>query len=252
MTSWNAGAVYSASWLHKRGYSYPLLSQYRQAGWLAGIGSGALVRCGDKVEWTGGVYALQEQLNLKIHVAGKTALALQGSAHFLGLGRSTVSLYGTKGQKLPAWFAKHEWNTEVRYVSSNLFGDDSQSGMTKYDAGNFTVKMSAPERAILEVLHLVPEEESFEQARLLLQGLTTLRPDLVHKLLVACTSIKVRRLFMALSEELELPWTKKVDFDSIDIGKGARCLLKGGKTHPKYQITLPLDCFAPAPKRSIR
>ena len=243
MTSWKAGAVYTASWLHEQGYSYPLLSQYRDAGWLAGIGSGALIRCGDKVDWTGGVYALQEQLGLNVHVAGKTALELQGVSHFLSLGASTVQLYGAKGQKLPAWFTKHKWGSPVTFVASNLFGDDFKTGMAKHEAGAFSIRISSPERAILEVLHQVPEKESFEQAKLLLEGLRSLRPDLVRKLLMACRSIKVRRLFMALSEELELSWVKKVDFESIDIGRGKRYLVKGGKFHPRYLITLPLDCF---------
>jgi hypothetical protein len=74
-------------------------------------------------------------------------------------------------------------------------------------------------------------------------GLLTLRPKLVQQLLESCSSIKVKRLFLLLAEELKLPWVKKLNLDKIDLGSGDRTLVKGGKLHPKYRLTLPADLF---------
>ena len=53
-------------------------------------------RAGDRVDWIGGVYALQQQLRLPIHIGGKTALEMQGYAHFLPLGKGQfVWLFGS-------------------------------------------------------------------------------------------------------------------------------------------------------------
>ena len=54
----------------------------------------ALVRHGDQVDYLGGIYALQSQLGLFVHPAGKTALSLQGKAHYLELSSKKAQLFG--------------------------------------------------------------------------------------------------------------------------------------------------------------
>ena len=92
----------------------------------------------------------------------------------------------------------------------------------------------------MEVLYGVPGAESYEEAVLLMQGLTTLRPRLVQALLEHCVSVKVKRLFMVIAESCQHPWVKKLDVSKIDFGKGKRMLVKGGRLDPKYNITVPL------------
>ncbi|MBS4040961.1 MAG: AbiEi antitoxin N-terminal domain-containing protein [Flavobacteriales bacterium] len=38
---------------------------------------------GESVQLEGAIYALQNQLNLSVHIGGKSALGLLGKAHFL-------------------------------------------------------------------------------------------------------------------------------------------------------------------------
>jgi hypothetical protein len=104
--------------------------------------------------------------------------------------------------------------------------------------GTYSVTISAPERAIMEVLHLVPYECSFEGAQQLMEGLSTMRPSLIQSLLGKCSSIKVRRLFMYLAEKCNLPWVGKIDTSKVEFGKGKRVIVKGGRFDPKYQITV--------------
>src|SRR5947209_986781 len=96
-----------------------------------------------------------------------------------------------------------------------------------------------PHRAILELLDEVPEHETFHQADMLFEGLKTLSPRKLQPLLKACRSVKVKRLFFWFAERHQPPWLGSLDHQAIDLGKGKRMLVKGGKLDPKFQITVP-------------
>jgi len=217
-----------------------LVHKYETTSWVRRVGRGAYAKAGDKVEWTGGLYAIQEQMGLPIHAGGKTALQMQGYAHFLPMGKdTTVSLFGLPDIKLPAWFKQYHWGIKVRYTTTNLFAGESDQGLTKKDMGFYVVTVSTPERAMMEVLYGVPNEESYEEAKLLMEGLTTLRPRVVQALLEHCASVKVKRLFMVIAESCRHVWVKKLDISKVDFGKGKRMLVRGGRFDSKYNITVP-------------
>jgi hypothetical protein len=100
---------------------------------------------------------------------------------------------------------------------------------------------STDERAMFEVLQDVPTRESVYEADVLMQGLVNVRPARVMSLLTACASVKVKRLFLALAERHQHQWLAHLDLSKVDLGKGKRMLVSGGKLHPKYLITLPAD-----------
>ena len=217
-----------------------MVHKYETTSWVRRVGRGAYAKAGDKVEWTGGLYAIQEQMGLPIHAGGKTALQMQGYAHFLPMGKgTTVSLIGLPDVKLPAWFKQYHWGIKVRYTTTNLFAGESDQGLTKKDMGFYVVTVSTPERAMMEVLYRVPDEESYEEAKLLMEGLTTLRPRVVQALLEHCVSVKVKRLFMVIAESCRHAWVKKLDTSKVDFGKGKRMLVRGGRFDSKYNITVP-------------
>jgi hypothetical protein len=237
---WPSGAVAVLSWLEKQGIYQQLIHEYEKTSWVCKVGRGAYYKAGDKIEWPGALYAIQEQMGLPINAGGKTALQVQGYAHFLPMGKgATVSLFGPPGVKLPAWFKQYRWSVKVRYTTTNLFSGQADQGLTKKDLGPYSIKVSAPERAIMEVLYGVPQVDSYEEARLLMEGLTTLRPRVVQGLLEKCASVKVKRLFMLLAESCKHAWVQKLDLSKINFGKGKRTLVKGGRFDPKYKITVP-------------
>ena len=104
--------------------------------------------------------------------------------------------------------------------------------------------MSTPERAILELLDEVPQRETFHQADMLTEGLRNLRPRLLHDLLVACRSVKVKRLFLWFADRHNHAWLKKLDRDGIDLGHGKRMIVAGGKLDTRFNITVPEDLYA--------
>jgi len=71
------------------------------------------------------------------------------------------------------------------------------------------------------------------------QSLTTLRPRRLMALLAACTSVKVKRLFSVFADRHAHAWRKHIDPAAFNLGKGDRALVKGGKLHPRYRITVP-------------
>jgi len=240
LKKWPSGAVAVLPWLEKQGAYQQLVHEYEKTSWIQRLGQGAYTKADDKVEWTGGLFAIQEQIGLPIHAGGKTALQMQGYAHFLPLGKGTaVSLFGLPDVKLPAWFRQYRWGTRIRYTTTSLFAGDPAVGLTKQEMGPFAVRVSTPERAMMEVLYFVPKEESYEEAKLLMEGLTTLRPRLVQTLLESCASVKVKRLFMVLAESCRHAWVKKLNLSKVNFGKGKRMLVRGGRFDSKYNISVP-------------
>jgi hypothetical protein len=181
---------------------------------------------------------VQTHLGRPIHAGGKTALQLHGYAHFLPHSVETIHLFGPSQVKLPAWYKKYKWGARIRHHMTNFL--ETGMGVRKKEFGDFSVSVAEPERAVLELLSLLPNEESFAESRLLVEGLLTLRPALVQVLLEKCRSVKVKRLFLALAEEFNPPWLEKLTPSKISLGTGKRMLFKNGHLHPKYQITLPL------------
>ncbi len=233
------GTVLLAPWLERLGISRDLQKRYRRSGWLESIGTGAFKRPAEEVTWQGALHALQAQAHLAFHVGGMTALTLQGYAHYARLGSAPVYLFSPPKILLPAWFQKHDWGMPVRHVRTSILPD--VLGLTDFDAGNFSIRISSPERAMLELLHLAPGEADLVECFHVMEGLTTLRPKLVQQLLDACTSVKVKRLLLYMADKTGHAWLSRVDVGSVDLGTGHRRIVDGGIYDAKYQLTLPRE-----------
>ena len=101
------------------------------------------------------------------------------------------------------------------------------------------ITIAAPERAILEMLSHVDSESSFNHAWQIMEGLTTLRPEIMQTLLEGCNSVKVTRLCLYMAEKNQLQWYKRLNKEVINVGSGKRSIVKGGKLNENYQITVP-------------
>ena len=237
---WPKGTVVAQNWVREQGISRQLAERYRQSNWIQRIGRGVYTRTGDEVDILGAIYTLQAQLHIPAHVGGKTALELQGYAHFLPMGElPVVHLYGRPGHPLPAWFRRRQWGSRLRFHLVQLFPTKPDIGIIKMSQGQYSVRLSAPERAVFELVDSVPDEQPFEGAQLLTENLTTLRPELVQELLEACRSVKVKRLFLYFAEKCGHAWLKQINFRQVDLGRGNRVIARGGRLDLKYQITVP-------------
>jgi hypothetical protein len=255
------GLVVDAAWLAKNGYSTALRSQYLTGGWLQQPARQVYRRPRGELSWQQVVISLQTLLlRSPLTVGGRTALELQGFAHYLSRTETEVHLYGPKLP--PTWLPKLP--LKVRFVYHNdqkLFRNhpvtrgttslnwDVAKNQTSDNNPSFTVQpwgqwdwpltLSTPERAVLELLDELPDRESFHQVDMLFEGLTNLRPQRLQKLLVDCKNVKVKRLFFFFADRHKHAWLKRLDKSAVDFGKGNRVLAKGGKLDRTYQITVP-------------
>jgi hypothetical protein len=166
-------------------------------------------------------------------------LSLLGKLHYLELSTSVVTLFGTRREKLPAWFNTHDWGVKVNYYASQFL--PSHVGLIDVAHKSFTIKVSGAARALMECLYLAPEKQELVESYELMEGLNNLKPDAVQELLEQCSSIKVKRLFLYMANKASHQWVEYIDTDKIDLGAGKRSLVPNGMYNAKYQITIPKE-----------
>jgi hypothetical protein len=135
------------------------------------------------------------------------------------------------------------WNART---SEGVSTDPLHSGLTRQAWGHWDwpLTLSTPERAVLELLDELPDRETFHQADKLMEGLVNLSPRRLQKLLEDCESVKVKRLLFFFADRHGHAWLKLIDRARIDLGKGKRMLVRGGKLDTTYEITVPEDLDA--------
>lgn len=237
--AWPPNVIITTAALRAKGFSDQLIQKYCHSGWLQRIGTGAFVRQHDRVIWQGGLYAIQRDLKKSIHIGGLTALELSGLAHYLGASMGeNIYLYNTSSvkTKLPHWFQYFRKELVFTYKQCHLF--DEELGFKTQVLEGLEITVSAPERAILELLYMVPNFISVEHAAHLVENLQTIRPDLMQRLLESCRHILVKRLFLCLADLSQLPVLKHLKVSKIAIGRGDRTVNPGGKYFPKYKLVM--------------
>ena len=238
---WPSGTVGLTSWLDQMGLDGTQQRRSLRSGWLEAVGPGALKRGGDVVDWRGGVYAIQKQARLPIHIGGRTALGMQGLAHYLEVNPQVVQLFAPLAVNLPAWFRTHDWGVTPELHRTDFLPPDV--GIIDAEVGAFSVKASGAARALMECLYLAPKRFDLVEAYQLMEGLTTLRPVTVQRLLQECQSVKVKRLFLFMAERAGHAWFRHLDLspEKVGTGRGKRSLSSGGAYVPKYGITVPKE-----------
>jgi hypothetical protein len=232
------GAVLLTSWLKANGYSPDLVKRYRNSGWLESIGVGANIRAGDTVDCFGALYALQAQCGSSIHIGARSAFAMLGKSHYLELNTKKIILFTTnKETSLPAWFKNFDWGVKIELHSSDFIPPNL--GLTDLRIKEFNIKISGGIRALMECLHLVPNQQDLTECYELMESMNNLHPKKVQALLENCHSIKVKRLFLYLAEKAGHEWFKHLNLSNIDLGAGKRQIVEGGVLDEKYKITVP-------------
>ena len=242
LTEWIKGDLHSLKWMRDRGVNQNLAYQYFKNGSLDKVGPGIYKRREEKVSWMGAVRLLQDELGKKLHISGRTALELTGVSHYVPMGKnSKVFLTTYEKAKLPKWFLENDFDCDFSYQSLKLFSNEL--GISEFQSPfGFRLNISSRELAILELIDLLDLSNSLETAENYLSGLTGLRADLLQKLLEDCTSIKVKRVFLYLSEKIAHSYFSKLDISKIDLGKGKRQIVKvDTQFDKKYQITVSKD-----------
>jgi Transcriptional regulator, AbiEi antitoxin, Type IV TA system/Transcriptional regulator, AbiEi antitoxin N-terminal domain len=262
------GLLVDAAWLERRGYYPSLRKKYVDRGWLEQPIHRVYRRPRGLVRWEQAVISLQTLLEFPTVVGGRTALERQGYAHFLAQEQMEVHLYGHK--RLPTWL--NQLPLPTRFVFHNvgrLFRTDpvtrglaslswnmrtdqsvgtdprrSDASIQPWGQWEWPLTLSTPERALFELLDELPNHESFHQVDKLMEGLVGLSPRRLQTLLADCRNVKVKRLFFFFADRHDHAWLKRIERAPVDLGKGKRMLVRGGRLDPTYGITVPEDLNA--------
>ena len=239
LTEWKPGDLHSLSWLKDKGIAQNLAYQYHKNGSLKKLGPGIYARSNEQLNWMGGVRLLQEELGKKIHVSGRAAFELRGRGHFIPMSpRPTIYLTTYEKEKIPKWFFGLNFDCQFAFTSSSLFKEEIM--LSEYESySGFKLKISSDELAILEFIESLDLRYSFETIENYMNSLTTLRAKVLQELLEDCSSIKVKRVFLYLSEKLNHQYFKKLEIEKINLGSGKRLIIENGQFDKKYQITVP-------------
>lgn len=237
------GLLVDASWLTEHGYSTSLRHQYVASGWLEQPTRQVYRRPRGNLGWQQVVVSLQTMLGKDLVVGGRSALELQGFAHYLATETRQVHLYGLKAP--PGWLHRLGAGAEFVYHNSERLFPDSptqhKADLTSQPWGQWgwELQLSSPERAILELLDELPDRESFHQVDMLFEGLPNLSPRKLEALLVRCKNVKVKRLFFFFADRHKHAWLNHLNKAKVDLGKGKRLLVRGGRLDRTYLITVP-------------
>lgn len=263
------GFMIDTAWLRRQGIDSKSIHDYVAHGWLERVIRGVYRRPLPKnthqsteTSWQIPLLSMQRIMGYDVHLGGGSALDLQGHTHYLSLGyQSRIYLYG----EAPSWLARLPGQSKFIVQRRKLFedhrigiidADQNAKEQSESDTENspeiniwrWPLKVSSPERAIMEALDELPRHASFHNLDMIFEGLANLRPKRLTELLIDCRSIKVRRLFFVFADKHDHAWLKHIDKTLIDFGSGPRALVDGGKLHPTYRIYVPAEFIPPYKK----
>jgi hypothetical protein len=197
------------------GISADLAVHYVRAGWLTRLTRGVFSRPNDTLALYPSLTLLQRRL-AGLHVGGKSALDWYGVRQYVAQ-QPVLHLYGWVAGQLPDWFTDR---FPAEYHRKRLF--DEQPGallhVDLFEKRNGAPQVSAPERALLELLSDVGVRQPLQEARELVENAYSLRVDVLSELLQRCTSVKTVRLCLQLGREAALPWAAKLDSATLPTG----------------------------------
>lgn len=237
LLDWKSGDVHGLRWFEEREIGQRQAFSFFEAGFLEKVGPGVFKRKGDSLSPFGVVRFMQEELNLKVHLAGRSALELHGHSHYLSLGdKKLVYLLSYEIKSIPKWLLSLGQEFEVIFKKSSLLSHEGF--LTEVENDGFTVKASCRELAILEFIENLDLSNGLETAQNYTESLVTLREDVLQNVLEECKSVQVKRVFLYLAEKVKLPSFKMMTLSKVDLGKGKRVIVVGGELNKKYQITV--------------
>jgi Transcriptional regulator, AbiEi antitoxin, Type IV TA system/Transcriptional regulator, AbiEi antitoxin N-terminal domain len=190
------------------GVSADLAVHYVRAGWLTRLTRGVFCRPNDILALHSSLVLLQRRLK-GLHVGGKSALDWYGVRQYVAQ-QPVLQLYGWAAGHLPEWFTER---FPAEYHRKRLFDEQPNALLHAgpFERRSGAPQVSAPERALLELLSDVGVRQPLQEARELVESAYSLRADVLRELLQRCTSVKTVRLCLQLGREASLPWAAKLD-----------------------------------------
>lgn len=209
--------------------SRDLMTYYVKSGWLKRLANGVFLKPNTELSFDASLVMLQKQVK-GLHIGGKSALDMYGLRHYMSNTPQT-NLYSWESTKLPEWLTQHYKCTLQR---KRLFDEPPEKPLNVSPLKNKedAPMVSEPERAVLEMLSEVPNNQSFTEAEEILEGAYNLRADVMSVLLKKCKSVKTVRLFLNLASKLSLPVYEELKNEKFPVGSDSPWVYRsssGGK-----------------------
>lgn len=235
LTSLPRGTPLSTQLLRDHGLTAKQVGRLAESGWLRRLGRGVYLLPGDELNRDAALAWLGTQVP-GLHVAGKTALGWRGVRHNLAF-KERLVLWGDAPARLPDWLTAV---FSASYQATHLFDDalPPDLGLAPLPGGRPDVLVSAPERALLELLSDVGKRQGIDEARHLVEGARSLRLDVLDTLLAHLKRIKVARLAHWFADDLGLPWAGLARRHSERLGGGQRWV-SATKTGERLNLKRP-------------
>lgn len=197
------------------GISADLAVHYVRAGWLTRLARGVFCRPNDALTLHPSLLLLQRRFE-GLHVGGKSALDWYGVRQYVAQ-QLVLHLYGWTAARLPEWFTER---FPAEYHRKRLFDEQPNAllHVGPFEKRSGAPQVSAPERALLELLSEVGVRQPLQEARELVESAYSLRADVLRELLQHCTNVKTVRLCLQLGREASLPWAAKLDPATLPTG----------------------------------
>ena len=230
------GLLFS-EWLKRNGYSDQLIKRYRESGWLAMLSKGVMYRTGDSLSAYAALSCYDKQLGKRFRVAAHSALELFGFYHYVPMGKPLLMVAQDK-QRVPEWVRSDVFDRVIKPFYTDAFSEPQVTTVMKDETD---LLVSTPEQAFLECLLLAPQQYSYMDLFYMMEQLTTLRPEMMQRLLETTKSLKVKRMFLYMAEKAGHYWHETLDTSKIELGTSKLQLTKNGAYISKYRITVPKE-----------
>jgi Transcriptional regulator, AbiEi antitoxin, Type IV TA system/Transcriptional regulator, AbiEi antitoxin N-terminal domain len=210
-----AGSPLTSQDLAALGISADLAVHYVRAGWLVRLARGVFSLANDTLALHPSLILLEHRID-GLHVGGKSALDWYGVRQYPSQ-QPLLHLVGWAAAGLPGWFTER---FPADYHRKRLFDElpDALLHAGPFEQRSSAPRVSAPERALLEMLSDVGVRQPLVEARELAESSYNLRAEVLRELLQHCTSVKTVRLCLQFGRELSLPWAAKLDTAELPTG----------------------------------
>lgn len=227
--------------LYSYGLTRPDVDYYVRSGFLSSFTRGLYHRKSDyNLTWREIVASLAD-LGYQAHVGGASVVRDAGLEHFVSVGDSATSISLYSAEPLPNWLSDTP-TPEILTATKQSWLKKLPSSV--YRAQTFgqwdrELKYATLELALLEQLVDAKLESDIVAIDRQLEGMANLSPTRLNELLRLCPNVKAKRLCGWLLQRHDHAWIKRIEWNTVDLGKGKRSVIKGGRYNDQWQITVP-------------
>ena len=230
-----SGLIFS-SWLKSKGYSDQLQKQYRDSGWLVSLSQGVMYRAGSTLSAYSALASCNLQTGSTHRIAAHSALEYAGFNHYVPMGKPSLAVALNPAKRRPAWMEKDAFDMTFCTFHTETFPEPEViTNATKHGIQY----ISSPELAFLECLLLAPRYYDYMDLYYIMEQLTTLRTDVVQRLLESCRNFSIKRMFLYMAEKAGHYWFEELYTERIDLGTSKIQLVHNGMYISRYRITVP-------------